>query len=163
MISAFLREADWLIEMGPGAGEYGGRLLCQGTVEDVSENRDSLIGPFLSGRESVLVRKPAASAQMFERGNIHLSTEPLHTVRALELDIPKGRLTAVTGVSGSGKTTLILESLVPALRAMTEGEKLPPHIRQLDALGIRRICLIDAAPIGTNVRSHRGYLQQRAG
>ena len=148
-----LREADWLIEMGPGAGEYGGRLLCQGTVEDVSENRDSLIGPFLSGRESVLVRKPAASAQMFERGNIHLSTEPLHTVRALELDIPKGRLTAVTGVSGSGKTTLILESLVPALRAMTEGEKLPPHIRQLDALGIRRICLIDAAPIGTNVRS----------
>ena len=148
-----LRAADWLIEMGPGAGEYGGRLLCQGTVEDVSENSDSLIGPFLSGREPVLVRKPAASARMFERGSIHLSTGPLHTVRALELDIPKGRLTAVTGVSGSGKTTLILESLVPALKAMTEGEKLPPHIRQLDAPGIRRVCLIDAAPIGTNVRS----------
>ena len=69
------------------------------------------------------------------------------------MDVPRGRLVAVTGVSGSGKTTLVLETLVPALRAAAAGEALPEHVRALEADGIRRVNLIDATPIGVNVRS----------
>lgn len=147
-----LKAADWLIEMGPGAGQHGGQLLCCGTVREVAEAPQSLIGKYLAGKEPVLVRQPAAG-RMFACGTIHLETKPLHTVHALNLDIPKGRLVAVTGVSGSGKTTLILESLVPALRAQINGEPLPSHIRALCAEGVQRVELIDAVPIGTNVRS----------
>ena len=148
-----LKAADWIVEMGPGAGEYGGRVLAQGTVEQVSRAPGSLVGPFLSGQEKILVRPQAPAKQMFEKGKIHLSTRPLHTVQALELELPKGRLIAVTGVSGSGKTTLILESLVPALRAKAAGEPLPAQIRSLEAPGVERVELIDATPIGLNVRS----------
>lgn len=148
-----LRAAQWLIEMGPGAGAHGGRVLAQGTVAQVQENPHSLLAGFLSGRERVLARERAAAGKMFEHGHIRLSTAPLHTVRALELDIPKGRLVAVTGVSGSGKTTLILESLIPALKAQAAGAALPPHIAALKAPGVERAELIDASPIGVNVRS----------
>lgn len=148
-----LRETDWLIEMGPGAGEHGGRLLCSGTVRDVARNPGSLIGKYLSGRAPAPVRRPTEASRMFEHGRIRLVTEPLHTVHALEVDIPRGRLVAVTGVSGSGKTTLILESLVPALKAQLEEKPLPAHVKALDAPGIRRVHLIDATPIGTSVRS----------
>ena len=148
-----LKAADWIVEMGPGAGEYGGRVLAQGTVEQVSRAPGSLVGPFLSGQEKILLRPQAPAKQMFEKGKIHLSTRPLHTVQALELELPKGRLIAVTGVSGSGKTTLILESLVPALRAKAAGEPLPAQIRSLEAPGVERVELIDATPIGLNVRS----------
>lgn len=147
-----LAAADWLIELGPGAGAGGGRLLSEGTVDEVADNPASLIGPFLKG-ERVRVRQRRTPATLFNEGAIHLETLPLHTVHALNLDIPKGRLTCVTGVSGSGKTTLILESLVPALRAMTEGGMLPAHVKVVQAEGIHRADLIDATPIGTNVRS----------
>ncbi len=148
-----LKAADWLIEMGPGAGSCGGQVLAQGTVEQVAGEPDSLIAGFLTDAERTVVRDRAGRDEMFEHGHIRLSTAPLHTVHALELDIPKGRLTAVTGVSGSGKTTLILESLLPALKAKSGGERLPGHIRSLDAPGIERSNLIDASPIGVNVRS----------
>ncbi len=148
-----LKAARWLIEMGPGAGEHGGRVLSQGTVEEVEKSADSLVAGFLSGREKIIVRKRAASAAMFEHGHIRLSTAPLHTVRALEIDLPKGRLTAVTGVSGSGKTTLVLESLIPALKAQSGREATPAHVKAVDAPGIGRVNLIDATPIGMNVRS----------
>ena len=148
-----LRAADWIIEMGPGAGEYGGQLLAQGTVEEVGRAPDSLIAGFLTGRERVLTRTRAAADEMFREGRIHLSTLPLHTVHALDLDLPKGRLIAVTGVSGSGKTTLVLESLIPALKAEIAQHALPSHIRAVDAPGIDRVDLIDATPIGINVRS----------
>jgi len=148
-----LRHADWLIEMGPGAGTQGGQVLSQGTVEAVSQDKNSLIAGFLSDREEIVVRQRADRAAMFDLGRIHLSTAPLHTVHALDLDIPKGRLTAVTGVSGSGKTTLILESLIPALKAKNSGSPLPAHVRSIDAPGIARADLIDATPIGVNVRS----------
>lgn len=147
-----LAAADWLIELGPGAGAGGGHLLSEGTVAEVSENPNSLIGPFLKGK-SVRVRQRIAPGALFDEGTIHLETTPLHTVHALNLDIPKGRLICVTGVSGSGKTTLILESLVPALQAMTEGSALPAHVKVVQADGIHRADLIDATPIGTNVRS----------
>lgn len=148
-----LKAADWLIEMGPGAGTYGGSVLSQGTVAEVAQKQDSLIAGFLTGQKETVIRMQASAEAMFEHGHIRLSTAPLHTVHALELDIPRGRLVAVTGVSGSGKTTLILESLLPALKARSSGEKLPSHIKALDAPGIERVNLIDASPIGINVRS----------
>lgn len=148
-----LRAADWLIEMGPGAGEHGGQVLTQGTVAGAAKDPASLIGPFLSGKEPSVIRQRAERETLFEMGRFWLSTFPLHTVRALDLNLPKGRLIAVTGVSGSGKTTLVLESLIPALQASVTGKALPAHIRTLDAGGIQRINMIDATPIGTNVRS----------
>ncbi|MDO5861499.1 MAG: excinuclease ABC subunit UvrA [Thermoplasmata archaeon] len=144
-----LRAADWIVEMGPGAGEDGGRVIAQGTVEDVSRVEGSLIAGFLSGREEKIVRQRAGKGEMFANGAISMSTGPIHTVKPLDVSIPKGRLIAVTGVSGSGKTTLVLESLVPAL----ESASLPSHVRSLDAPGISRVGLIDATPIGANVRS----------
>ena len=148
-----LKEADWIIEMGPEAGAKGGRVIAQGTVPAIEENPASQIGGFLSGKAETLIRRRAARDRIFEYGTIHLSTLQIHTVKPLEADIPKGRLTVVTGVSGSGKTTMVLESLVPALEAGTAGRTLPAHIREIRADGIAHVKLIDATPIGVNVRS----------
>ena len=148
-----LSEADWIIELGPQAGAEGGRVIAQGTVPKLGQSKDSMIGPFLSGKAEVHVRKNAGADRMFEAGRIHLSTAAIHTVKPLEADIPKGRLTVVTGVSGSGKTTLILESLVPGLEAAVTGAALPAHVLSLTAEGIAHVKLIDATPIGINVRS----------
>lgn len=148
-----LKEADWIVEMGPEAGANGGHVIAQGTIADVEANPASQIGPFISGKAETKLRSCAAKEEMFVNGNIHLSTSQIHTVKPLEVDIPKGRLTVVTGVSGSGKTTLVLESLIPALNANISGHTLPEHIRDASAEGIRRIKLIDATPIGINVRS----------
>lgn len=148
-----LKEADWIVEMGPEAGAKGGHVIAQGTIADVEANLASQIGPFISGKAETKLRSCAAKEEMFVNGNIHLSTSQIHTVKPLEVDIPKGRLTVVTGVSGSGKTTLVLESLIPALDANISGHTLPEHIRDASAEGIRRIKLIDATPIGINVRS----------
>ena len=151
--TAILSEADWIIEMGPEAGRNGGRVIAEGTIEAIEKDPASRIGPFLSGREKVLVRNPVSHDRMFSDGTIRLTTSAIHTVRPLSVSIPKGRLTVVTGVSGSGKTTLILESLVPALEAMTQKRKLPDHVVSIEAVGIRTVKLIDATPIGINVRS----------
>ena len=148
-----LKEADWIVEMGPEAGANGGHVIAQGTIADVEANPASQIGPFISGKAETKLRSCAAKEEMFVNGNIHLSTSQIHMVKPLEVDIPKGRLTVVTGVSGSGKTTLVLESLIPALDANISGHALPEHIRDVSAEDIRRIKLIDATPIGINVRS----------
>ena len=147
-----LGEADWLIEMGPGAGANGGHVIAQGTKAALGADPNSKIGPFLAGRQ-VQVRRRAEKDALFDLGRIHLSTGAIHTVRPLEVDLPKGRLTVVTGVSGSGKTTLILESLIPGLQAAIAGQKLPGHVRAVTAPGIGQVKLIDATPIGINVRS----------
>ena len=147
-----LSEADWVVEMGPEAGADGGQVITQGTIPQIAADPASKIGPFLKQKTPPL-RKKAAAQEMFELGRIHLSTDAIHTVKPLEADIPKGRLTVVTGVSGSGKTTLILESLIPALEAVTNGTTLPAHVKTIAAEGIRQVKLIDAAPIGINVRS----------
>ena len=166
-----LSEADWIIEMGPGAGADGGHVIAEGTVDEICKNKDSRIGPFLSGSsrssESSSKISPEirgrckrhpdvakrTSEQLFSEGRICLSTGPIHTVKSLDAEIPKGKLTAVTGVSGSGKTTLILETLIPGLQALINGKKLPEHVRSIEAEGIRQVKLIDATPIGINVRS----------
>ena len=147
-----LKEAGWLIEMGPEAGTKGGQVIAEGTIAEIAQNKNSKIGPFLKAESSV-IRKQAAAEKMFAEGRIHLETGAIHTVKPLAVDIPKGRLTVVTGVSGSGKTTLILESLVPGLSAATSGQKLPEHVLNVQADGIRSVKLIDATPIGINVRS----------
>ncbi len=147
-----LKEADWIVEMGPESGAKGGYVIAEGTIPTIIDNPSSRIGPFLSGRAET--KRPHTSAEeLFSYGAIQLSTARIHTVKPLDVSFPKGRLTVVTGVSGSGKTTMVLESLVPALGAKIEGRVLPPHIRGITAEGIQHIKLIDATPIGINVRS----------
>ena len=148
-----LRDADWLIEMGPGAGENGGTILTQGTVEQVAQSPASRIGPFLADLHTLSARTRTPEAELFALGTIALRTRAIHTVKPLEVRLPKGRLIAVTGVSGSGKTTLVLESLIPALEAAAKGEALPAHVESITAPGIAQVKLIDATPIGINVRS----------
>ena len=148
-----LREADHLVEIGPGSGADGGRVIAQGTQEEVAASGASRIAGFLSGERKVRVRERADTEEMFERGSLHLATGAIHTVKPLEVWFPRGRLTAVTGVSGSGKTTLVLEGLVPALKAQAAGERMPSHVRVAESEGLRRVHLIDATPIGANVRS----------
>ena len=148
-----LREADWIIEMGPEAGAKGGHVIAEGTIPAIEENPASQIGPFLSGKAEAKQRTCAEKEALFANGTIHLSTAQIHTVKPLEVDIPKGRLTVVTGVSGSGKTTMVLESLVPALEATIHGAALPAQIRAIKAEGIAHVKLMDATPIGINVRS----------
>ena len=148
-----LKEADWLVEMGPDAGAGGGTVIAEGTVPEIGENENSRIGGFLSGKREIRREHRIPAGELFSLGTIHLSTSEIHTVQPLEAEFPKGRMIAVTGVSGSGKTTLILESLVPALAAEVKGEKLPEHVKAVSAEGIRQVKLIDATPIGINVRS----------
>ena len=147
-----LAESDWIIEMGPEAGAGGGYVIAQGTVPEIERDPKSMIGPFLRPAAAALPAG-AGKSDLFAEGRIHLSTDAIHTVHPLEIDVPKGRLTVVTGVSGSGKTTLILESLVPALAASTAGRPLPSHVKAVTAEGIEQVKLIDATPIGINVRS----------
>ena len=147
-----LSDADWVVEMGPEAGADGGQVIAQGTIGQIAADVRSKIGPFLKEKTPPL-RKKAPAQELFSLGTIHLSTDAIHTVKPLEADFPKGRLTVVTGVSGSGKTTLILESLIPALEALTNGTANPAHVKEVRADGIRQVRLIDAAPIGINVRS----------
>ena len=147
-----LSKAQWIIEMGPEAGSRGGQVIAQGTVQDLTRDPASKIGPFLSGT-AISVRERTKAEDLFALGSIHLSTSAIHTVKPLEVDIPKGRLTLVTGVSGSGKTTLVLESMIPGLEAVTKKKKLPDHVLSIEAPDIKQVKLIDATPIGINVRS----------
>lgn len=148
-----LKEADWVIEMGPKAGINGGYVIAEGTINDIENNENSIIGGFLSGKNNTIIRKSLSADEIFDFGKIHLETNRIHTVKPLKVDIPKGRLTCITGVSGSGKTTMVLESLVPALEALTSGKNLPKHVEKIEADGIKQVKLIDATPIGINVRS----------
>ncbi len=153
---AVLRHANHLIEIGPGSGADGGRIIAQGSVAAVEANPASRIGPFLAGTAKVRVRTPVAAPHLFDEGSIRLTMDGLHTVKPLEVAIPQGRLTCITGVSGSGKTTLVLESLVVALKATLAGRPLPGHVLDVEAPGIARVDLVDATPIGVNVRSTVG-------
>ena len=148
-----LARADWLIELGPEAGALGGTVIARGSVEEIADDPASRIGGFLSGRAKIRARRPIPPEELFARGTIRLSTSQIHTVLPLEAELPMGRLIAVTGVSGSGKTTMALESLIPALEASIRGAKLPDHVRSVSAEGIAQVKLIDATPIGINVRS----------
>lgn len=148
-----LSVSDWIVEMGPKAGIEGGNVIVQGTVSEIEADKNSIIGKYLSNEKSVKIRVNAPKDEMFANGKIILKTDKIHTVKPLDVEIPKGRLTVITGVSGSGKTTMVLESLVPALEALVSGKKLPQHVLNIEAEGIKQVKLIDATPIGINVRS----------
>ena len=149
-----LKQVDHLIELGPRSGAQGGEIIAQGSLQEVLANPSSCTVPFITGKEQVRVRKRSETIHLFDEGEIYLRTDRIHTVKPLEVHIPKGKLTVVTGVSGSGKTTLVLESLIPALKAITDvDKKTPAHIREIHADHIERVQVIDANPIGTNVRS----------
>ena len=148
-----LSESDWIIELGPDSGVDGGEIINQGNIPDIVKSSTSKIGPFLSGKNNVHVRPQVGTEEMFTLGTIELNTSAIHTVKPLSVKIPKGRLTVITGVSGSGKTTLVLESLIPALANSIAGTKLPEHIKEIKADGINQVKLIDATPIGINIRS----------
>ena len=148
-----LSEADWIIEMGPEAGAKGGYVIAEGSIPQITADKASMIGPFLAKTANMRIREQLDKSEIFALGSLHLSTDSIHTVKQLEVDIPKGRLTVVTGVSGSGKTTMVLESLIPALEASLNGERLPKHVKNISAEGISHVKLIDASPIGINVRS----------
>ena len=148
-----LSESDWIIEMGPEAGAKGGYVIAKGSIPQIIVDKASMIGPFLAGTANTRIRRQVEENEIFAQGKLHLSTDQIHTVKPLEVDIPKGRLTVVTGVSGSGKTTMVLESLIPGLEAALNGEQLPKHVKSISAEGISHVKLIDASPIGINVRS----------
>ena len=148
-----LKHADWMIEMGQGAGADGGTVIAEGRIANIAKNPRSVIGPYLSDRYEARIRPITQADRMFDKGAIHLETGMIHTVHPLDVRIPMGRLTVVTGVSGPGKTTMVLESLIPALRAKIGGQKLAGHVRNIEAEGIAQVKLIDATPIGINVRS----------
>ena len=148
-----LSEADWIIEMGPEAGAGGGYVITEGTIPQIIANEKSMIGPFLDQTANTKIRQQIEEEDIFANGSLHLSTDAIHTVKPLEIIIPKGRLTVVTGVSGSGKTTMVLESLIPALEAKLNGTTFPKHVKDISAEGIAHVKLIDASPIGINVRS----------
>lgn len=148
-----LKEASWIVEMGPDAGSDGGNVIAEGTVEEIGKNPKSKIGRFLSGNYPRRVFPVIPKEEIFSEGCIRMKTGPIHTVKPLDAEIPKGRLTVVTGVSGSGKTTMVLESLIPGLLAALAGEKLPGHVLSIDPSGIKNVKLIDSTPIGINVRS----------
>ena len=148
-----LKTSDWIVEMGPQAGANGGYVIAEGSVKDIENNEKSVIGKFLSGEENTVTRNQSSKEQLFEFGKIYMETEKIHTVKPLKVEIPKGKLTVITGVSGSGKTTMVLESLVPALEKFINGEKLPEHVKEIKAEKIKQVKLIDATPIGINVRS----------
>lgn len=148
-----LKTSDWIVEMGPQAGANGGYVIAEGSVKDIENNEKSVIGKFLSGEENTVTRNQSPKEQLFEFGKIYMETEKIHTVKPLKVEIPKGKLTVITGVSGSGKTTMVLESLVPALEKFINGEKLPEHVTEIKAEKIKQVKLIDATPIGINVRS----------
>ena len=148
-----LKTADYMIEIGPEAGAKGGEIISKGTIEDIINNNNSIIGPYLSNKEEIKIRKEIDKDEIFKFGKISIKTDSIHTVKPLCIDIPKGRLTTITGMSGSGKTTLILESLYPAIIAKLNNKTMPSHIKELDADWVNKIDLIDATPIGNNVRS----------
>ena len=148
-----LSHADWLIELGPEAGAQGGTIIAQGSISDLVENEDSMIGPFLLPKNHKELRMRTEKDRLFDLGEIRMETDEIHTVKPLTVSFPKGRLSVVTGVSGSGKTTMILESLVPALETQLEKRTMPAHVNSITAEGISHVKLIDATPIGINIRS----------
>ncbi|HEV7280892.1 MAG TPA: excinuclease ABC subunit UvrA [Pirellulaceae bacterium] len=149
---AMMREADWLIDIGPGAGEAGGMVVAEGTPEEVARSATSLTGQYLSGTKRIEIpsRRECEGAPM-----ITLAGASANNLRNVTIRVPLGRLTCVTGVSGSGKSTLIHDTLARALRRSL-GERAPApgrFARLTGAAGIDKLVEIDQSPIGRSPKS----------
>ncbi len=155
-----IRAADWVIEIGPAAGAKGGTVIAQGTPGQLEADPHSVIGPFLAGAAAVTRDRPAqlspgqaSPGQASPGGEIVVEVGDLYNLHDVTATFPLHRLTALAGPSGAGKTALILDSLIPAARALLSGSALPGHVRHLALAGIRQVVQVDASPIGQNARS----------
>ena len=145
-----IRAADWVIELGPGAGAQGGTVIAQGTPGQLETDPHSVLGPFLAGAAAVR-RDRSVPPEPGVRITIEIGD--LYNLHDLTAGFPVRQLTALTGPSGAGKTALILDSLIPAARALLSGSAVPAHVRRLDLADIRQVVQVDASPIGQNARS----------
>ena len=145
-----IRAADWIIELGPEAGAKGGTVIAEGTPSQLEADPRSIIGPFLAGAPAVSRNRPAPDGAL---GQITIGISDLYNLHGLTAAFPARRLTALAGPSGAGKTALVLDSLIPAARALLNGSPLPGQVRRLDLGGIRQVIQVDASPIGQNARS----------
>ena len=146
-----IRSADWIIELGPAAGAKGGTVIAQGPPGELERDPLSIMGPFLAGAAAVTRDRPPAHPG--PGGQITLEIADLYNLHDVTAAFPLQRLTALAGPSGAGKTALILDSLIPAAKALLTGSPLPGHVRRLDLGGIRQVVQVDASPIGQNARS----------
>jgi excinuclease ABC subunit A len=148
-----MRAADYLIDMGPRAGELGGRVVAAGTPEEIEKNPQSLTGAYLAGEKAIAV--PKHRRQTNQRGLV-LRGARTHNLRNLDVSFPLGVLTCVTGVSGSGKSSLIVDTLLPVLKHRLHGARQPDA--EFDAIeglaNVDKVIDIDQAPIGRTPRSN---------
>jgi len=146
-----IRSAEHLVEMGPGAGEHGGAVVAEGTVEALMANEHSLTGAYLSGRRTVATPAQRREGTSF----IGVRVAELHNLRDVHVEFPLRSLCCVTGVSGSGKSSLVVDALLPALRAkLGLNAEVPPGVSVEGGEGLARVSFVDATPIGRSPRSN---------
>ncbi len=151
-----MQQADRLIDMGPGAGEHGGRIVSDGTPAQLRADPASLTGAYLAGRRSVVLPPPRVAHTGADEGAIELLGARQHNLRNVDLRLPLGRFVCITGVSGSGKSTLIQDVLYPALRKAKglPNEAAGEH-RELRGAGrVAEVVFVDQTPIGRTTRSN---------
>lgn len=151
--AAIINAADWIIEIGPGSGSQGGEIIAQGTPAKIKQVKDSLIGPYLDGQAELYARQPSPQEKLFSAGAIEFTVTDRFNLKNVDVKLPVGRLTAVTGFSGAGKTTLILDSLIPALKAQKAGRPGPDWVKKLVSSKITNVISVDSTPVGKNQRS----------
>ena len=144
-----IKAADEIIEIGPGSGEQGGQILDQGSPKEIAADAQSLIAPYLNETAALMARKVADT---INSQKINFEVDNYFNLRDIKAKIPVNQITAVTGFSGAGKTSLILDSLVPAIKAKSNGEKLPGQVKEF-ASPVHNVVSVDASPIGKTTRS----------
>ena len=148
-----MRAADYLIDIGPGAGEFGGEIIAAGTPKEVEKNNKSLTGQYLAGKKYIPV---PSERRREDKGWIHLEGAAENNLRGIDVDVPLGRFVAVTGVSGSGKSSLVNSVLKKALaREITRTKEKPGKFKSISGFeSLDKIIDIDQSPIGRTPRSN---------
>ncbi|MFG0317917.1 MAG: excinuclease ABC subunit UvrA [Planctomycetota bacterium JB042] len=147
-----IRAADWVIDVGPGAGHRGGTILAQGSPAAIAADERSLTGRYLSGEKEVA---GAAAERPLDGPAIRLRGASLHNLKDVDVDVPLGVLTCVTGVSGSGKSTLVMDVLEPALRTKLDGRTPRGALRSLEVpRTLKGLSVVDQSPLGQTPASN---------